>query len=436
MKSATPKVLHRVCGKEMVRYPVESLRRMGVGRIVVVVSPAHGQAVREALGDEVEYVVQSWAGGTAQALACAEESLRGDAGNVVVAGADSPLLPEDGVRRLMASHLASTSPMSLLVGQTGAVGDYGRVQRDAAGRVTAVVEAAEAGGPSDAPGEINGGVYCFSGPWLWEHLRRIEPRENGELYVTSLVAMAAAEGSAVDTETAADPADLAGVNNRVQLAQAERLLRRRIRHQWMLDGVTMTDPDSVFIDSEVSIGRDTVLLPNTMLLGRTTVGESSEIGPGSVVRDSRVGSGCRVTSSMLEEAAMEDGSDVGPFSHLRPGAYLESGVHVGNFAEIKESSLASGVMMGHFGYVGDASIGRKVNLGAGVVTCNYDGREKHRTVIEEGAFVGCDTMLVAPVTVGAEAVTGAGSVITRHVPPGRLAVGVPAKIKDSNSELC
>ena len=433
MKSATPKVLHRVCGKEMVRYPVDLLRRMGLDRIVVVVSPANDQAVREVLGDRVEYALQTRAGGTAHALACAEELLQGHAGNVVVMGADSPLLPDDGVGRLTASHLASSSRVSLLVAQTGSVGDYGRVQRDASGRVVAVVEAAGATGPHDAPGEINGGVYCFPSRWLWEHLRRIEPAGNGERYITSLVALAAAEGCDVDTVTAADPAELTGVNNRIQLAQAESLLRRRIRNQWMLDGVTMMDPDSVFIDAEVSIGRDTVLLPNTMLLGRTTVGEASEIGPGSVVRDSQVGSRCRVTASMLEEAAMEDDSDVGPFSHLRAGACLGPGVHVGNFAEIKESSLASGVMMGHFGYVGDASIGPKVNLGAGMVTCNYDGREKHRTVIEGGAFVGCDTMLVAPVTVGAGAITGAGSVVTRHVPPGRLAVGVPAKIKDRKS---
>jgi len=196
----------------------------------------------------------------------------------------------------------------------------------------------------------------------------------------------------------------------------------------MLDGVTIFDPASVFIDAEVTIGQDAVILPNTMLLGRTTVGEESEIGPGSVLRDSSVGNRCRVTTSVLEDAVMEDGANIGPFSHLRSGAYLESGVHIGNFAEIKESRLAVGSLMGHFGYIGDASIGANVNLGAGMVTCNYDGREKHRTNIGAGVFIGCDTMLVAPVTVGDDAVTGAGSVITEDVPQGRLAVGVPARI--------
>jgi bifunctional UDP-N-acetylglucosamine pyrophosphorylase/glucosamine-1-phosphate N-acetyltransferase len=208
--------------------------------------------------------------------------------------------------------------------------------------------------------------------------------------------------------------------------------RQRIREHWMLAGVTMVDPASVFIDSGVAIGQDTVLLPNTMLLGRTSIGEGCEIGPGSTVRDSNVGHRCRVTSSAMEEAAMEDDVDIGPFSHLRPGAYLESGVHIGNFVEVKQSRFASGAVMGHFGYVGDASIGASANLGAGMVTCNYDGKDKHRTNIEAGAFIGCDTMLVAPVTVGAGAVTGAGAVVTRDVPAGRLAVGVPARINVKN----
>ena len=192
--------------------------------------------------------------------------------------------------------------------------------------------------------------------------------------------------------------------------------------------MTISDPSSVMIDAGVVIGQDTLVLPNTMLLGNTVVGSGCEVGPGSVVKNSTIGDNCRVTSSALEEAVMEAGVDVGPFSHLRPGAHLEPGVHIGNFVEVKESRFAVGAVMGHFGYVGDASIGANVNLGAGMVTCNYDGKDKHRSVVEKDAFIGCDTMLVAPVTVGAGAVTGAGAVITKDVPPARLAVGVPAKI--------
>ena len=202
----------------------------------------------------------------------------------------------------------------------------------------------------------------------------------------------------------------------------------------MLAGVTIRDPDSVHIDAGVTIGQDTVILPNTMLLGAARIGEDCEIGPSSIIRDSRIGRGCRVTASALEEATMEDGADIGPFSHLRPGAHLESGVHIGNFVEVKESRFAAGAVMGHFGYVGDAAVGERVNMGAGAITCNYDGKDKHRTTIGAGAFIGCDTMLIAPVSVGDGAYTGAGAVVTRDIPPGRLAVGVPAKIREPNEK--
>jgi len=225
-----------------------------------------------------------------------------------------------------------------------------------------------------------------------------------------------------------------GVNDRLQLSQVEEILRQRIREQWMLSGVTMPHPASVYIDAGASIGQDTVILPNTSIVGSSVIGEDCEIGPNSVIRDSTIGRGCRATASVLEEATMEDGANIGPFSHLRPGAYLESGVHLGNFVEVKESRFASGAVMGHFGYVGDASIGAGTNLGAGMVTCNYDGKDKHRTDIGENAFIGCDTMLVAPVTVGSGAITGAGAVVTKDVPAGRLAVGVPAKIRSRNPE--
>ena len=437
MKSRFPKVLHRVCGKEMIRYPVELLRRLGIDRIVVVVSPANRPSIEDVLGVEVEYVIQPKALGTADALARTGGLLREKSDSILVVGADCPLVQSDTVKRLMESHAAVSRDMTFLVGAAPIDSDFGsdlgRVLRDESGWVVAIIEAVDQKETAQTSREINGGVYCFAAPWLWEHLERIEPSSNGEQYLTSLVAMGAEGGSQVEALAAADSSELQGVNNRLQLAQVESVLRQRIRQRWMLEGVTMVDPASVFIDADVSIGQDTVLLPHTMLSGMTSIGEGCEIGPGSIVRDSTVGSRCRVTASMLEEATMEDDSDIGPFSHLRAGAYLESGVHVGNFAEVKESRLASGVLMGHFGYVGDASIGANVNLGAGMVTCNYDGTDKHRTVIEEGAFVGCDTMLVAPVTVGTGAVTGAGSVVTDDIPPGRLAVGVPARITDRRS---
>ena len=345
----------------------------------------------------------------------------------------APPLP-DTVRRLIERHTSELGDMTVLAAQSATGGDLGRVLRDEQGRVIDIVEAADGYHHPDSGAEVNAGVYCFGAAWLWENLGRVEPSTGGERYITSLASIGAIMGAKVQAVASTEESEVLGVNNRLQLAQVEAVQRRRICEEWMLKGVTIQDPGSVFIDAGVTIGQDTVILPNTMLLGSSRIGEECEIGPGSIIRDSTIGHRCRVTASVLEEATMEEGVDIGPFSHLRPGAYLESGVHIGNFVEVKESRFAAGAVMGHFGYVGDATIGAEVNLGAGMVTCNYDGVHKHRTVIEKGAFIGCDTMLVAPVTVGAEAVTGAGSVVTKDVPEGRLAVGVPAKIRDRRTK--
>ena len=434
MKSRLPKMLHRVCGKEMLRYPVELLQQLAIDRIVVVVSPRNSDAVRDLLGGQVDYVIQPELLGTADALARAATMLRGQSEKLLVQGADCPLVRQDTVRWLMERHTSESDDMTVLSAQLEAGGDMGRVVRDEAGQVTGIVEAAEAGDKPDARAEVNAGVYCFKASWLWENLERVEVSPIGERYITSLASIGAAEGAKVQAVATNEADEVMGVNNRLQLAGAEAVQRQRIREEWMLRGVTIQDPASVFIDAGVTIGQDTLILPNTMLLGQSRIGEDCEIGPSSVIRDCNIGNRCRATASVLEEATMEQGANIGPFSHLRPGAYLESGVHLGNFVEVKESRFAAGAVMGHFGYVGDASIGVDVNLGAGMVTCNYDGVDKHRTVIEKGAFIGCDTMLVAPVTVGADAVTGAGSVVTKDVPVGRLAVGVPARITDRTAK--
>ena len=432
MKSRTPKVLHCLCGKELIRYPVELLGRLGVDRIVVVVSPANQEALKKLLGDSVEYAVQTAKTGTAGAVEAAASMLRGEARQVLVMGGDSPLVTEGSVRRLIDGHLENARQMSILSGIVQDSGGLGRIHRDQGFQrnVLGIVEDAEDSDRDGQPVEVNSGVYCFQADWLWENLGRVEAGNGPERRLTDLAAIAAEQGAVVAALPSDDPAEVLGINNRVELARLEDIQRRRIRERWMLEGVTISDPSSVMIDAAVVIGQDTLVLPNTMLLGNTVIGSGCEVGPGSTVKDSTIGDDCRVTSSALEEAVMEAGVGIGPFSHLRPGAYLESGVHIGNFVEVKESRFAAGAVMGHFGYVGDASIGANVNLGAGMVTCNYDGKDKHRSVVEKDAFIGCDTMLVAPVTVGAGAVTGAGAVITKDVPPARLAVGVPAKIID------
>jgi bifunctional UDP-N-acetylglucosamine pyrophosphorylase/glucosamine-1-phosphate N-acetyltransferase len=412
----------------MIRYPIDLLRQMGISRIVVVVSPSNAPALQELLGASVEYVTQPQVLGTGDAVSRAVACLEGQAEHILAQNADVPLVRLESVQRLVKCHTSESRMMTLLTVAGVQTRDLGRVLRDGKGQVMDIVEAADWKGPLDEPAEVNVGVYCFDASWVSENLERIEPSPKGEKYLTSLVAMGSAHGDSIQGITAEDASEMLGVNNRVQLAQVEAIQRQRILEHWMMEGVTIQDPASVYIGADVTVGQDTVILPNTMLLGQTHIGQECQVGPSSVVRDTSVGDRCRVISSVLEESVMEHDVDIGPFSHLRPGAYLESGVHLGNYVEVKNSRLASGATSGHFSYLGDATIGPRVNIGAGTITCNYDGKDKLPTVIEQGAFIGCDTMLVAPVTIGAEAVTGAGSVVTRDVPRGRLAVGVPARI--------
>ena len=429
MKSNTPKPLHKVCGKEMVRYPVDLLKEAGADRVVVVVSPQNRMAIESVLGGSVEYAVQPSRDGTGGAVACCAALLKGQAERLLVMGADTPLATATSVARLLGKQAAHAAEMTVLTVPSQGKTDLGRVISED-GRVIRIVEARDSDGlPAECPALVNAGTYCFDGRWIWDALDKVRPSQTGELYLTQLAAIASDGGGTTLAVQAEDQTESYGVNDRVQLSVAEEAMRRRIRERWMMAGVTLIDPASVYIDADVSIGMDTVILPNTMLTGRTTIGENCEIGPNSVIRDSVVGSDCRVTASALEEAVMEDHTDIGPFSHLRPGAYLESGVHIGNYVEVKESRFKAGAVMGHFGYAGDATIGERVNVGAGMITCNYDGKEKHPTVVEDDAFIGCDTMLVAPVTVGQGSITGAGAVVTKDIPPARLAVGVPATIR-------
>jgi bifunctional UDP-N-acetylglucosamine pyrophosphorylase/glucosamine-1-phosphate N-acetyltransferase len=234
--------------------------------------------------------------------------------------------------------------------------------------------------------------------------------------------------------TTDDPAELLGVNTRVHLAEAEAAFRKRINERWMLDGVTIMDPATTYIEAGVEVGRDTVIYPNTHLQGQTSIGAASQVGPNTIIRDSVLGERCKVLASVIEGSTLEDRVDIGPFARLRPGAYLAEGVHMGNFGEVKNSYLGPGTKMGHFSYLGDTTTGANVNIGAGAITCNYDGQRKHRTEIDAGAFIGSDTMLVAPVRIGEDASTGAGSVVTRDVPAGSLAYGVPARVQRSEGQ--
>jgi bifunctional UDP-N-acetylglucosamine pyrophosphorylase/glucosamine-1-phosphate N-acetyltransferase len=304
---------------------------------------------------------------------------------------------------------------------------YGRVVRAPDGSVAAIVEEGDADATVRALDEVNAGTYCFDTAWLRANLGRVPVSPAGELYLTDLVRLAVGDGHKVRVIEAPHPESALGINDRVQLATAERLLRRRIADDHMRSGVTIVDPDSTFIDATVEIGQDARIEPWTVLSGSTVIGDEAVVGPGSQVRDSRIGARSRVWGSWVEESEVGEDARIGPMSHLRPGSVVGPRSEIGNYAELKQTRLGARVRQHHFSYLGDAEIGDEVNVGAGTVTANFDGTAKHRTVVGDGAFLGVDTTLRAPVTIGAGAKTGAGSVVTRDVAPGKTVVGVPAR---------
>jgi bifunctional UDP-N-acetylglucosamine pyrophosphorylase/glucosamine-1-phosphate N-acetyltransferase len=293
--------------------------------------------------------------------------------------------------------------------------------------VKAVVEEAAATPDQLKINELNAGIYCFDGNWIWQALKRIPLSSKGEYYLTDVVAIAVTEGFTVETIQLENPTEAIGINTRVHLAEAEAILRSQINHKWMLSGVTLIDPGSIYIEPCVSIGRDTVIWPDSYLQGNTSIGEDCTIGPNSIIIETKLGDRCRVLASVVEQADIEDDVKIGPYSHLRPGTHLAHGVKMGNFGEVKNSKIGPGTRVGHFSYIGDATIGPGVNIGAGTITCNYDGKNKNATKIEANVFIGSDTMLVAPVHIGEGARTGAGSVVTKDVKPDTLVAGVPAR---------
>ncbi len=376
------------------------------------------------------YVVQDPQLGTGDALRAAKPAIAASASGrtdtVLVLYGDTPLVRAETLRALLAEHHRSGATLTFLTGIAADPAEYGRVLRDVSGHVAGIVEKRDATGEQLAISEVNSGIYCFQAEWLWPHLDLLATHDNGEYYLTDLVGAAVLEGQPISTVTGSLEETL-GINDRVQLAEAERILRERILRALMLSGVTVEDPATTYVGAGVRVGQDSILRPGTRLTGATVIGERCEIGPASVIRDSRIGDECRVVASWVEESVMESGSRIGPMSHLRPGARLQTGAHLGNFAEVKNSTIGSDVQMHHFSYVGDATVGAGTNIGAGVVTVNYDGKQKHRTEIGEHAFIGSDTMLRAPVNVGDGASTGAGSVVTKDVGAGQLVVGMPAR---------
>jgi bifunctional UDP-N-acetylglucosamine pyrophosphorylase/glucosamine-1-phosphate N-acetyltransferase len=426
MKSSLPKVLHPVAGRPMIGHALEAIKMSTTGKPVVVVGHGADEVVKF-LGDAALTVLQEPQLGTGHAVMQAEALLKGNADFVVVCYSDMPLLRGETLQALVETQKANKGPISMLTVVSNDPRGFGRIIRKTDGTVAAIVEENAATEEQKQIRELNVGGYCFDAAWLWEALHRIPLSKKGEYYLTDTVELAVQNGLPVQATLMEDLEETIGVNTRIHLAEVETAMRRRINQQHMLNGVTMIDPATTYIEAGVIIGRDTTLMPNTYLRGKTEIGEGNVIGPNTIIRNSKIGNRCKVLASDLEGAWIEDDVDMGPFARLRKGAHLGSHVHMGNFGEVKDSYLHNGVKMGHFSYIGNADIGSDTNIGAGTITCNYDGEKKHPTTIGENVFIGSDTMLVAPLKLGDGARTGAGSVVTKDVAADTLVVGVPAR---------
>ena len=432
MRSSTPKVLHSLLGQPMVWYALTAAKQVTGSKPVLVIGYG-GESVRRTVGEAAQFVLQEPQLGTGHAVQQAKMLLQGNTDLILVTSADMPLLSAETLERLIRSHQAGqtsaehANPITMLTVMADDPRGFGRVIRDPNGEIEAIVEEAHATPEQLAIKELNAGAYCFNADWLWEALEQISPSPKGEYYLTDLVGIAIDQRLPVRALVVEDSSEAIGINNRVHLAEAETILRRRVNQELMLSGVTIIDPHSAYIEAGVVIGADTIIWPNTYLYGDTKIGQGCILGPNTILRDTHVGDQCQIFASVIENAFLEEKVDVGPFAHVRKGSHLARGVHMGNFGEIKNSYLGSGTKMGHFSYIGDANIGTQVNIGAGTITCNFDGQRKHPTEIGEGVFVGSDTMLVAPVKLGNGARTGAGSVVTKDVPANTLVVGMPAR---------
>ncbi|HTK07577.1 MAG TPA: bifunctional UDP-N-acetylglucosamine diphosphorylase/glucosamine-1-phosphate N-acetyltransferase GlmU [Ktedonobacteraceae bacterium] len=440
MRSKLSKLLHPLAGIPLLGHVLKTIETIPstpsflahnhdiyAHRPIVVLGHASEQ-VTEAFASRCLYATQYEQLGTGHAVLAAQavvDALDPLPETVLVCYGDTPLVRAEILAQVLLEHFRQQAAVTFLTAQATLPSDFGRVARDRQGNVRAIVEVKKATPEELSLTEVNSGVYCFDRSWLWPVLQDLPRNTTGEYYLTDLVAIAASQGLKVATVQGMMDETI-GINDRVQLAAAEKLLRQRILERHMYAGVTIVDPATTYIEDSVQIGMDTVILPGTMLTGETTIGAECRIGPATTIHQAHIGDRCVVRNSAIEDSVLEDEVSMGPFSHCRAGAHLARGVRMGNFAEAKNSYIGAESDMHHFSYLGDTTTGEHVNIAAGSITSNFDGKRKHRTTIGTGAFIGCDTTLIAPVTIGDHAYTGAGAVVTKDVPPYTLVVGVPA----------
>ncbi|HEY6871725.1 MAG TPA: bifunctional UDP-N-acetylglucosamine diphosphorylase/glucosamine-1-phosphate N-acetyltransferase GlmU [Geobacteraceae bacterium] len=425
MKSDLAKVLHPLAGRPMIAWPVEAARQAGASRIVLVVGH-QGEKVRDCFAGEAEigFAVQEEQLGTGHAVACAAPLLSGVGGRVLILCGDVPLIRPETLQEMLNRHAERQATVTVMTTHLANPHGYGRVVKREGGKILRIVEEKDATEEERCITEINSGIYCVEAAFLFDAVKNLRnDNAQGEYYLTDIVTAAAQRDALCIAHPVVDPEEVMGVNDRVQLATAAAVLRRRINEDLMLAGVTLIDPAAAYIDKEAVIGRDTVIHPNVHIAGKTEIGARCTIEPSVVIRGCRIGNDAHIKSgSVLTDALLHDEVTVGPMAHLRPGTELADQVKIGNFVETKKAVLGRGSKASHLTYLGDATVGSDVNVGCGTITCNYDGVRKHRTVIEDGVFVGSDVQFVAPVTIGRNSLIAAGTTVTRDVPPDSLAI--------------
>lgn len=421
MKSELPKVIHEVNGIPMISKIIKVLEVLKPEENILILGHKK-EEVLKVVGENADYVVQTEQLGTGHAVLQAKDKLKDYDGDVMVLCGDTPLLREETLEELYKFHKDSNSVTTILTSIYDNPFGYGRIVKENE-LVKAIVEEKEADAETKKIKEVNAGVYCFKGRELFEALSKItNNNEKGEYYLTDVIGIQVEEGKQVQSYVLNDNIEILGVNSKIELAQASKVLRDRKNIELMEKGAILIDPAAVYIEEDVEIGRDTIIYPGVILQGKTVIGENCQILGATRIIDSTLGNDIKVESSVIEESILENGVTMGPFAHLRPKSHLKEKVHIGNFVEVKKSTLEKGVKAGHLTYLGDAQIGEDTNVGAGTITCNYDGKNKFKTVIGKNSFIGSDSMLVAPVTIGENALIGAGSVITKDVPDNSLAV--------------
>jgi len=422
MKSALPKVLHKIGGKPMVQHVLDAATGAGaVSKIVVV---GFGAAeVEQVLEGQADFVIQQEQLGTGHAVLQAVPKLASVNDTVMVLCGDTPLLTEQSLSKLLAAHREQLVQATVLTAVMPDAAGYGRIVRNAAGQVVKIVEQKDATPAERQISEVNTGIYCFEQQALLEALRQIDcDNAQGEYYLTDVIAILVSHGKKVGAVSVSDYHETLGINSRSQLAAAEQIFRQRKLVELMDQGVTIMDPQSTFIDQQVVIGADTIIYPFTWIEGTTKIGENCKIGPSTRIQNSQIGNAVILHFSYAHDCVIDDGVQVGPYVQLRPDTHLLSGVKVGNFVEVKNSTIGEGSKVPHLSYIGDTDMGQRVNIGSGTITVNYDGVLKHRTTIEDDVFIGCNTNLVAPVIVSQGAYVAAGSTITKNVPARALGV--------------